>query len=161
MVTTLETPRHPVAPVRRLVLDVVQDGADHVVVTVDGEVCAYSAPGLATRLWPALDTRPSAVVLDFRGVTFFDAAGARVLVELRRRAGDRGVRVEMLSSLAVRRVLSLCHLDDVVTMVDRLPVPERSIGAIDLRGSTPPSAPAPRSCAGPRPATGRHGRSRS
>ncbi|HSL58331.1 MAG TPA: STAS domain-containing protein [Acidimicrobiales bacterium] len=158
MVTTLETPRHPVAPVKRLVLDVVHDGADHVLVTVNGEVCAYSAPGLATRLWPALDARPRTVVLDFRGITFFDAAGVRVLVELRRRAGDRDIRVEMLASPAVRRVLSLCRLDDLVVLVDRPPVPQRAIGVIDLRGPAPPSEPAPRSCAGPRPAGSRRDR---
>jgi len=160
MTSVLAVEGRSVAPAQRLVLDVVRDRTDHVVVTIAGEVCAFSAPGLATRLWPALDARPRTIVLDLRGVTFFAAAGITVLIDLRRRADDRGIRVELVMSHAVQRVLTLCDLDDLaVPAVAAAPAPEPEppCGVIDLRAPRTSPDGAPSTCPARRPPAGRRG----
>jgi anti-anti-sigma factor len=138
MTTDTDLGRHPLRPTSSLVLDVHRTASDRVVVTASGELCAFGAPAVASRLRPAVDAA-RLLVVDLRDVTFFAAAGARVLVELRRLADDRGVAVELAPSPQVRRVLTLAGLDELFPLVDDVDPPDPEV---DLRDRLVPTAPA-------------------
>lgn len=129
--------RHAAGPVPQLVIDVARSGRDRIVVTASGELCAFSAPAVACRLRPTV-LAAREVVLDLRQVSFFSAAGARVLVELRRWADERGVRIVVAPSAPVRRVLALARLESLFAVVDQVDPPAPD-GDVDLREHVVPT----------------------
>lgn len=70
----------------------------------------------------ALDGRGDELSLDFSGLTFIDSTGARAVVHAHTRATSLGRRVVILSpTRAVRRVLDIMGLDEVVDIKDGAP----------------------------------------
>jgi anti-sigma B factor antagonist len=96
-------------------VDVVHD-ATGVLVAVRGEVDSSSAPVLAHHLDVVLESSPSAVTVDLRGVTFLDSAGLSTLAMAHRRAEVRGGRVRVVaSSRAVVRPLQITGLWELLS----------------------------------------------
>lgn len=91
-------------------------GAGHVLVTVSGEIDVATAEQLRVRLaGPAGDGRR--VIVDLSGVSFIDAAGARVLAGAAARAAARGGSLQLAAAgRLVRRVLALTGLDQRIPM---------------------------------------------
>jgi anti-sigma B factor antagonist len=85
------------------------DEADPLVLRVSGEVDHMTAGMLTNSVTAA--TAVDRVVLDLSGVTFFDAAGVRVLIELREQA--EGLVEVAETSPAVDRVLDLVDLSEL------------------------------------------------
>ncbi|GHE75846.1 hypothetical protein GCM10017786_00910 [Amycolatopsis deserti] len=81
---------------------------------IAGEIDVATVPALTAHLRRALRLGREAVVLDLSGVRFFGAAGLTALLEARREGDVRGVRVGVVPSRAVRGVLDLFGLGDVV-----------------------------------------------
>lgn len=86
------------------------DTAEGLRVVVKGEIDLLTAPAVRGCLLDAIDAQPPGgrILLDLSEVTFFAAAGVRVLEDAHARAGAR--RVELLlaaTSLAVAMVLKI------------------------------------------------------
>jgi anti-sigma B factor antagonist len=82
------------------------------VVQVRGEVDLSTAPVLRAELDHQLDQRPTMLVLDLTGVTFFGASGVRVLLEARWQAALTAIPVRLVhTTRAVSRPLDVLHLN--------------------------------------------------
>lgn len=95
--------------------------ADHVVVTVAGELDLATAPELRDHLAAVLN-QCEHLVLDLTGVTFVDSSGLQSLVATRRRAGLCGDRLQLRLTEGghVDRLLQLTGLAEAFEL-DRLP----------------------------------------
>ncbi|MFD2416781.1 STAS domain-containing protein [Amycolatopsis pigmentata] len=89
--------------------------AGTVVVGVQGEVDALTAPRLAVTLTEQLATA-TLLVVDLSQVDFFGAAGLGVLVSAAARAAERAVTLRLVAGTRVRRVLSLVGLEEKLTV---------------------------------------------
>lgn len=89
--------------------------AGTVVVSVQGEVDALTAPRLAVTLAEQLATA-TLLVVDLSRVDFFGAAGLGVLAGAAARAAEGSVTVRLVAGTRVRRVLSLVRIDDTLTV---------------------------------------------
>ncbi|MGN6686074.1 MAG: STAS domain-containing protein [Actinomycetales bacterium] len=87
---------------------------DAVVISVIGEIDAFTAGSLREHLLNLVARESTRVVLDLAAVTFLDSAGINVLVSLRRRLLllDGYLRLASLRP-APARVLEVCGLDRV------------------------------------------------
>jgi anti-sigma B factor antagonist len=97
------------------------DSSDRPVVRAVGEVDSATAPLLADALAEAIDvpTPPPVVVADLREVTFLGSNGLTVLVTCHENCQRRGIRLAIAAgSPAVRRVMELTSLDQVLDLVD-------------------------------------------
>lgn len=84
------------------------------VATVDGELDLATAPSLAGGLPPGV-TAGNHVVLDVARMTFCSAAGLDLFVTLHRHTEATGGSLRLAApSIALRRVLGLVALDDVL-----------------------------------------------
>jgi anti-sigma B factor antagonist len=80
------------------VLDVgAQEMGKHVVVTVEGELDAYSGPKLRQLLLEQSEAKHHTLVVDLSGLTFTDSSGIGILVGAFKRANARGGAVCLLS----------------------------------------------------------------
>lgn len=85
--------------------------------SVEGEIDAHTAPHLEAALTEIPDT--DIVIADFRGVTFMDSSGLRVLVEATTRAVDQGRELIISNpSSAVRRVIEISGLNGTLQLRD-------------------------------------------
>ena len=75
--------------------------------TVAGELDSYTVPALLDPLTTAVADRPFVVVLDLTAVTFFGSAALRCLLDSQLRATVAGVRLAVVGSPIVVRVLEL------------------------------------------------------
>lgn len=107
---------------------VVERRRDMYIVTLRGEIDAYTSPALRTTLHDLTEeTRVSTLVIDLSSVTFLDSSALGALVgALRRlRKHDRELRiVEPLTAAA--RIFSLTGLD---TVFDLYPTREAALSA--------------------------------
>lgn len=78
--------------------------------TVAGEVDTFTAPLLRDELREATGNGRSHLVIDLTGVTFFGAAGIRLLIQARDAQHD-GYQLVLVASRPVVRVLDICALD--------------------------------------------------
>ncbi len=81
--------------------------ARRVGLAVTGELDSYTAPAFLDPLDAALADRPVVVVLDLTAVTFFASAALRGLLDAQLRAAVAGVRLAVVASQVVFRVLEL------------------------------------------------------
>jgi anti-sigma B factor antagonist len=92
---------------------------DPPVLQVDGEIDLSTADQLRTALEKTLTTHPNAVV-DMAGVTFFDASGLRVILQVAASRNGAGP-LPLLNARRVARVLELVGLSDLTSIVIRDP----------------------------------------
>lgn len=90
----------------------------HLVVAPAGELDFFTAPALRDAVRHARDEGWNDLVLDLRGVTFMDSAGAHLMLDLRQEAAG-GLRCSMVDPpRPVRRVLELVKLPQVLPRID-------------------------------------------
>jgi anti-anti-sigma factor len=83
------------------------------VVTVKGELDAYSAPSLEEETSRLLADNISELVLDLSGTRFLDSSGLRAILTAQRRLADREGRLALRGpSEPVRRLLDITGLTD-------------------------------------------------
>ncbi|CRK57923.1 Anti-sigma F factor antagonist (spoIIAA-2); Anti-sigma B factor antagonist RsbV [Alloactinosynnema sp. L-07] len=82
-----------------------------------GEVDLATAAILVTGIDDALDKKPTKLIVDLTGVGFFGSVGIGALIEANRRA-HRPLRVVVTP--AIRRIIDIVGLDDVIALYDRL-----------------------------------------
>ena len=84
-----------------------------------GELDVASAPTLEHAVARALDGQGGEFWLDVSGLTFMDSTGAQGLIRVQNRVGALGRRLVVVSpTRAVRRVIDLMRLDDVLDVRD-------------------------------------------
>jgi anti-sigma B factor antagonist len=95
-----------------LVLTTERDGAK-AVLTVRGELDAYSAPGLEDQVSRLIADHVSEVVLDLSQTGFLDSSGLRAILTAQRRLTDERGRLALRDpSEAVTRLLEITGLTD-------------------------------------------------
>jgi anti-sigma B factor antagonist len=96
----------------------VQARGDWTVVSVVGEIDAYTAPTLQTAVTGQIATG-IALVIDLTGVRFIDSTGLRVLVETLRRVREAGGQLKLVTeseqTLKLLRITALDGVFDVQT----------------------------------------------
>jgi anti-anti-sigma factor len=101
----------PVASPERVAIERRRDGGA-CFVTIMGEVDVTSAPVVGDGLARALDSGAARLYVELSGVTFCDASGLGLLVDARRKARQRGLKLVLVApSAPVRRLLDLTELD--------------------------------------------------
>lgn len=103
--------------------------AGSAVVTVGGEIDAWTAPRLAEILTARARSTIRSLIIDLSGVTFLGAAGLEVLARACLLGRSRGIRVRLITgkSRAAARALAIAGLHD------RLPV----ISTVDVAHAVP------------------------
>jgi len=85
---------------------------DHMLIEMDGELDAATAPHVIVTVEPHL-TAGASVLIDAECVTFVDSAGLRSLLTLRARASDNDATLRIVNaSEAARRLIELVGLTD-------------------------------------------------
>lgn len=102
---------------------------DVVIVRLVGEIDISSVHLLRSQLTSLIDEGRSAVILDATRVTFMDSTGLHALVEGKRTLHENGMRIFLVPSRQVRRVLELVFPDPIVA--SRLDSVEEAIAAVD------------------------------
>lgn len=83
------------------------------VLTVRGELDAYSAPGLEDHISRLLTQDVRDVVLDMAQTAFLDSSGLRAILTAQRRLGEAGGKMSLRApSEAVSRLLEITGLTD-------------------------------------------------
>lgn len=144
MTTMRIPPTRSVVPPARLVLTLHHPRPGTVLVRAHGEVDLDTVEDLRAvldragrELHPATGLEPDHLVWDLDGISFLSAAGVGALVEAGDAARCRDADVHLIaSSRPVRRVLSLCGLDQEWPIVPRL---------VDVLSESIQGLPAPRS----------------
>ena len=92
-------------------------GSDIVVFVLHGEVDLHVSPELRARLWAAIESGPSGVVVDLTHVTFLDSMALGVLLgalkQFRARGGDL---LLVVPTPELRRIFELTLLDEVFAL---------------------------------------------
>jgi anti-anti-sigma factor len=95
-----------------LVLTTDRDGSK-AVLTVRGELDAYSAPGLEDQVTRLVGEQVDEVVLDLSQTGFLDSSGLRAILTAQRRLAENGGRMRLRApSEAVTRLLEITGLTD-------------------------------------------------
>ena len=87
------------------------------VLRVEGEIDISTAEQLRTALEKALSRNPK-VVIDMAGVTFFDASGLRVVLQLAASRNGAGP-LQLFNARQVARILELVGLSESTSIVIR------------------------------------------
>lgn len=83
------------------------------VVTIQGELDAYSAPSLEEEVSNLLADAVTDLVLDLSGTKFLDSSGLRAILTAQRRLAERDGRLALHApSEPVRRLLDITGLTD-------------------------------------------------
>ncbi|MER6093272.1 STAS domain-containing protein [Streptomyces bluensis] len=107
------------------------------VIEVSGEIDMATADFVAEHLDAATAPAGPDVLVDLRGVTFFDCSGLRLLCRAETRARERGGRLRIVSDLPrMRRLLRAAGLLNRFPPLAELPPPRRP-------ESGPPQPPPP------------------
>lgn len=89
-----------------------------VVVVVDGELDAYTAPWLGERLWPLAGSGPH-LVIDLTRLRFLGCAGVTLFLRLRRLTASAGGSLHLAgASTAASRVITVSRLDGILAVAD-------------------------------------------
>ena len=95
-----------------LVLTTERDGS-RAVLTVRGELDAYSAPGLEDQISRLVAEQVNEVVLDLAQTGFLDSSGLRAILTAQRRLGENGGGMRLRApSEPVTRLLEITGLSD-------------------------------------------------
>jgi anti-sigma B factor antagonist len=90
---------------------------DRAVLTVRGELDAYSAPGLEDQVGRLLTQGVGTIVLDLSGTGFLDSSGLRAILTAQRRLTESGGQLSLRSpSEPVTRLLEITGLTDHFTV---------------------------------------------
>jgi len=94
---------------------------DRELVTVAGELCAFTVQGMEPFLVTWVDeTAASHLVLDLSACTFFSAAGVALLLALHSQAERRAKHLVIVNpTKAIIRVLRICDLEQAFEIVRR------------------------------------------
>lgn len=99
-----------------------RNGADEVLVHVEGEVDLATAPALEAALERALEGSAKRLLVDLRGVQFLDSSGLSLLVRQDRAARRVERRLIVVKGPPqVQQVFELSGLSAHLTMVDEPP----------------------------------------
>jgi anti-sigma B factor antagonist len=91
-------------------------------VAVSGELDLATAPRLSAAVAEHGDAK--VLVLDMTATTFIDSTGVRALLQAHGRSARSGSRLVVVAGDgAVRRVLELCQLEGLLTIVSDHPAP--------------------------------------
>ena len=94
---------------------------DVMVLTVDGEVDAHTAPELKGALTILLDAGHGRIVVDVSEMTFISSAGLRAILHAHRQAVERGSQIKLVGPTEqVRRVFEIVGLFDLLEIADEL-----------------------------------------
>ncbi len=102
---------------------------DVVIVRLAGEIDISSVHLLRNRFTSMVGEGRSAVILDATRVTFMDSTGLHALVEGKRILHENGMRIFLVPSRQVRRVLELVFPDPM--FASRLETVEEALAALD------------------------------
>lgn len=102
---------------------------DVVILRLTGEIDISSVHLLRNRFTSIIGEGRSAVILDATGVTFMDSTGLHALVEGKRTLHENGMRIFLVPSRQVRRVLELVFPDPMFAA--RLDSVEEAMAALD------------------------------
>lgn len=102
---------------------------DVVIVRLDGEIDISSVHLLRSQFKSLIGEDRTAVILDATRVTFMDSTGLHALVEGKRLLHENGLRIFLVPSPQVRRVLELVFPDPL--FASRLDSVEEAIAALD------------------------------
>ena len=92
----------------------IQSRGHLIIVFLNGELDAGTAPGLGGQLAPLADSR-SHFILDLAGLRFCDCAGLNLFLRLQQRARAVGGSLHLAAPTAsVRRLITLARLSDVL-----------------------------------------------
>jgi anti-anti-sigma factor len=101
----------PVASPEQVAMERRRDGGAYYL-TITGEVDVTTALVVADGLARALDSGAARLYVELAGVTFCDASGLGLLVDARREARQRGLKLVLVApSAPVRRLLDLMEPD--------------------------------------------------
>jgi anti-sigma B factor antagonist len=90
---------------------------DRAVLTVRGELDAYSAPGLEDQVSRLIAQGVNEIELDLSGTGFLDSSGLRAILTAQRRLSESGGKLSLRSpSEAVTRLLEITGLTDHFTV---------------------------------------------
>jgi anti-sigma B factor antagonist len=91
------------------------------IVRVRGEVDLSNADEVLRSIEGAVDGSARGLVVDLRGLEFFDSSGVRLLFQAARSAAGAGVRLVVLVARgsSTRRVLELAHASELFPLEDR------------------------------------------
>lgn len=104
---------------------------DVMIVRLDGEIDISSVHLLRGQFKSLIGEDRSAVILDATRVTFMDSTGLHALVEGKRLLHEHGLRIFLVPSPQVRRVLELVFPEPMFAA--RLESVEEAISALDSR----------------------------
>lgn len=102
---------------------------DVMIVRLDGEIDISSVHLLRSQFKSLIGEDRTAVILDATRVTFMDSTGLHALVEGKRLLHENGLRIFLVPSPQVRRVLELVFPDPM--FASRLDSVEEAIAALD------------------------------
>ncbi|MDT7726289.1 MAG: anti-sigma factor antagonist [Actinomycetota bacterium] len=92
-----------------------EQSAPRVVVT--GELDLLTSPQLKDQLAALAEQKPSRLILDLTGVSFFDSSALNVVLHAQREAGEQSYELAVVPSAAVSRVIDLTGVADHLTVV--------------------------------------------
>lgn len=99
-----------------LVLSTDRDG-NRAVLTVRGELDAYSAPGLEDQIGRLIGEHVDTVILDLSETAFLDSSGLRAILTAQRRLAESSGHMSLRTpSEAVTRLLEITGLTDHFTV---------------------------------------------
>lgn len=99
-----------------------RNGAEDVLLSIQGEVDLVTAPELEAALERARPTQRGRLIVDLRGVSFLDSTGLVLLLRHQREAVADGRRLIVVKGPPhVQRVFDLTGLSERLTMVDEPP----------------------------------------
>jgi anti-sigma B factor antagonist len=106
---------------------------DAAITRIVGELDGASSPAAERQLDGALDTEPSALVIDLCGVTIISSSGMSALLSCYKHAADRGVRVCV--ALPPGRILQRMELAGVTQLLHIRPTVDEAL--VTCGSSTP------------------------
>jgi len=91
------------------------------VVSVHGEIDAYTSPQLRSKLREVIDRGSLDLLIDLEGVGFMDSTGLGVLIGALKRLRERDGRVALVVTRPpLLRILRITGLDQVFTLYESL-----------------------------------------
>lgn len=100
------------------------DGA--IVVALQGDLDIASADRASVAIEDAEGERPEVLVLDLRGLSFFDSIGLRLVIKAASRAKNDGRRMVVVPGQATQAIVNTLQPDKLFEVADS---PEAAVGA--------------------------------
>jgi anti-sigma B factor antagonist len=92
------------------------------IVTLEGELDAYTAPKLQEAVTSALDEGVAWLIIDLAAVDYIDSVGLGILIGSVKRAGEREGNIAVVCSRRnVRRVFEVSGTAEMLNVVEGLP----------------------------------------